>query len=257
MDKKYVSLLLAVLMFFISSGIFAFENKHKIELTIGEKNITIEGKPGIIESEPIEKDGKIYIDINILKHLKGIDVSYDQATKKISISQERPKVFLNGGEKNELISLIKTSKIIYIEMYQLTNNEIIEALRQRAYGIDDVSIRIILDTNEEANLCYYKKINTEQYLENKDRCIIRWRWGRSEKNNKYFHMHRKVALFIDNLGNMTTYLGSTNWTDNALNNKNWEIGILFQDRELGLQIKEEFLEFWKDNKKSLDVRVKQ
>lgn len=238
MNKKYISVILTGLMFFISTGTFAFENKHKIELFVGEKNITIGDKSTIIESEPIEKDGKIYIDISTLKHLKGIDVSYDQTTKKISISQERPKVFINGDEKKELINLIKTSKIIYIEMYTLTSKEILDAINFASTNNKAV-IRLILDRYQKENISFDDKNNTEKYIE-KNNCIVRWRSG--EKKGPFYKMHRKLAIF----DNKMYFLGSTNFTNAGFKGNN-EIGMIFKDTELSFLLSNEFLLNWKQS----------
>jgi biopolymer transport protein ExbD len=234
MDKKYVSVLLTILMIFISTGTFAFENKHKIGLVVGERNITIGNKPTIIESEPIEKDGKIYIDINTLKHLKGIDVSFDQATKKVSISQDRPKIYFNGAERNDLIKLIKTSKTIYIEMYTLTSKEILDAINIASKN--KAKIRLILDKSQKANTSFDGKNNTEKYLEKND-CIVRWRGGKSGNLNS---MHRKMAVF----DNKIFYLGSTNWTNSGFF-YNFEVGMLYDDKENASLLSNEFLNDWK------------
>lgn len=249
MDKKHISVLLAVLIFSISTGTFAFENRHKIELVVGEKNIAIEDKTTIIESEPIEKDGKIYIDINTLKYLKGIDVSYDQATKKVSISQERPRIFFNGAEKKDLINLIRKSKIIFVEMYLLTDNEIIEELHKKAYTEKDVMIRIILNKDLK-NKSFKKGANTERYIENmlknkdnREISLINWINGRIESNYYLKSMHRKLAIF----DSKTIFIGSTNWTETAFN-ENWEVGLIYNDKDEANKLSNLFLEHWKSCK---------
>lgn len=234
MKKKHIIVTLTVLMFFLTTGTFAFENIHKIGLVVGEKNITVDGKATTIENEPIEKDGKIYIDINTLKHLKGIDVSYDQATKKISISQERPKIYINGTERNELINLIKTSKTIYIQMYTLTSKDILDVLNVASKN--KAKIRIMLDKSQKANTSFDGKNNTEKYIEKND-CIVRWRGGKSGKLNS---MHRKMAVFDNN----TIFIGSTNWTNAGFFN-NYEVGMLYDDKEIACLLSNEFLNDWK------------
>lgn len=54
-------------------------------------------------------------------------------------------------------------------------------------------------------------------------------------------MHRKLAVFDGE----TFYLGSGNWTEPGLTGKNWEMNIIWKNKEYADYIKQDFDAMWK------------
>ena len=85
----------------------------------------------------------------------------------------------------------------------------------------------------------------EQTLESAG-CDVRWK-----KCDKI--MHRKIAVFDSE----TFYIGSGNWTDFGLGSdlkkgKNWELNMIWRNREYAGAIVDDFNTVWSDDSACLD-----
>lgn len=141
---------------------------------------------------------------------------------KMTDIDSQPVIFFDESSKPEVLGLIGNAKqSIHVEMFQLGDENVIEALAQAARrGID---VRIILsdDTRNESDKEFFSRdehhqIDMEQFLEQAG-CQVKW----ISKRDMY-SWHRKIAVF----DRYVVFMGSTNWTRTGFEN-NSECNVRF------------------------------
>ncbi|HPV86776.1 MAG TPA: phospholipase D family protein, partial [Caldisericia bacterium] len=146
----------------------------------------------------------------------------------------------------------KNTKRIWIEMYELTDSDILDSLKKRAEE-KDIDIKIILDYRqhndyaESDNAKYSRMVDFECNLENarnNKNCEVRW-WQFC--NDNYQKLHRKIFLF----GKDTIWIGSSNISHYGLYDKNKEINLKIVDSKLASEFEEIFKKDWCDPDKNI------
>lgn len=133
-----------------------------------------------------------------------------------------PVLFFDESTKAEVLDLIGNAKrSIHIEMFQLGDENVIEALAQAANSGIDVRIILSDDSRNVSEKEFYsrdkhRQIDMEQYLEQAG-CQVRW----ISKRDMY-SWHRKIAVF----DRLVVFMGSTNWTRTGFEN-NSECNVRF------------------------------
>lgn len=218
----------------------AFQNQKTIVVKLGDSNVIVDGVKKTYATKPFFKDGKLMVQVDVLREFPGADFKWDINTKTATITVEKPKIYFDSAEYNDLINLIQnTKKKIDIQMYRLTEDGIIKEIKKAATR--GVRIRIVLDKHMDN----YKEMATgsilEDYLENNNStCDVRWKNGMKV-------MHRKIAVFDDSI----VFMGSTNWTFHGLcpkkdNNCNWEVGLIYKNDNLVSEFLKQFEYEWTD-----------
>ena len=256
--KKLIHLVLLVIVFGVSTAQADVNNRVNVKLTAGSKTYSDElNKPAKLSAAPVlasetinGKPVKVWlVPIGNLKKFLDIDeFRWDKKQNSLTIYREKPTIIFNNSdnEGNTVIGELKrligsADKSIDIEMYRLQEESIIKEL-VGAGKSKKVKIRIILDKHPDN--CRRGLINEgktiEQSLESAG-CDVRWK-----KCDKI--MHRKVAIF----DRETFYLGSGNWTDFGLGadekkGKNWELNMIWRNREYASQIVGDFDDVWNDS----------
>ncbi len=122
--------------------------------------------------------------------------------------------FLHGAEKS-----------IDVEMYVLTDAEVIDALERAEQR--GVQVRMILDPNQQGN---------QKHVERLKQHGVEVKWF---PINKPAQMHRKLAI----VDGKRLFAGSVNWTHNGLA-RNEELMLLVEDPEIARKLGETFAEDW-------------
>ncbi|MFH1504168.1 MAG: phospholipase D family protein [Candidatus Omnitrophota bacterium] len=136
------------------------------------------------------------------------------------------KVYVDKEIKPVVLRLIsEAEKQIDIEMYILTDRNVIEAL-EKAEG-RGVEVRLILDPNQRYNLEHTDDLKREGVE-------IKW-----YPVSKPALMHRKAAIFDEE----KVILGSCNWSRNGFTNSK-EINVLINDAQAVKEIIEIFSGDW-------------
>ena len=262
--KKLIHLIMMVIVFGSSLVAADTNNRQNIKLFIGKKEYINEyGEKAYLTTEPIVKkvinDQKskdvALVPIRDLKSFFDMDSpGWDADRKMMTLYIEKPLIIFNSQDKDETTTVINqlakrinsADESIIIEMYRLQEKSIIKTLHdiKHAKG-GKINIKIILDkhpdnkkTLKELNIPFeknskYKDSTTIiEYLKDVN-CEIKWKSCGSI-------MHRKIAVFDDE----TYYLGSGNWTEPGLTGKNWEMNIIWKNKEYAGYIKQDFDEMW-------------
>jgi len=122
--------------------------------------------------------------------------------------------FLHGAEKS-----------IDVEMYVLTDAEVIDALERAEQR--GVQVRMTLDPNQQGN---------QKHIERLKQHGIEVKWF---PINKPAQMHRKLAI----VDGTKLFAGSVNWTHNGLA-RNEELMLLVEDPEIAKKLDEIFAGDW-------------
>ena len=134
----------------------------------------------------------------------------------------KPVIFFDQSSKNEVLDLIANAKeSIHVEMFQLGDENIIEALAQAAKRGIEVKMILSDDSRNESDKEYYSReehpqIDMDAYLEQAG-CQIKW-----VKKRDMYSWHRKIAVFDRHV----VFMGSTNWTRTGFEN-NSECNVRF------------------------------
>ena len=124
-----------------------------------------------------------------------------------------------------LEALSRAERTIDIEMYVLSDAEVIEALeRAEARG---AAVRVILDPHQASN---------QRHLDRLNACGAEVKWFPVRKPAQ---MHRKLAI----LDGARVLAGSVNWTGNGLE-RNEELLLVLDDPAIAQQLTEVFAEDW-------------
>jgi phosphatidylserine/phosphatidylglycerophosphate/cardiolipin synthase-like enzyme len=142
------------------------------------------------------------------------------------VRAEGVNVYVDKEIKPVILRLIyETDKTIDIQMYILSDQDVIEALeRAEDRGVE---VRIILDPSRRYNLKYIDELRREGVE-------IKW-----YPVNKPALMHRKLAIF----DREKILLGSANWSRNGLTN-NKEITVLIDDIRTVDRVADIFSDDW-------------
>jgi phosphatidylserine/phosphatidylglycerophosphate/cardiolipin synthase-like enzyme len=172
--------------------------------------------------------------------------SWDNGTKTIysvkvrlaSAYQDIQEVdYINDADKgfSKLERLIEESEYnIYISMYTLTNNKLIEKLRNPKHPSRQTFI--ILDYNEVQKCNDYKKLIGVKnvYIKYKRRLT------QKGKTDTYYKFHKKVGIF----DGKAIFIGSSNWTEYGFE-VNDEQNIMIKSKTTATKAKDDFLKEWK------------
>ena len=136
------------------------------------------------------------------------------------------QVYTDREIRPALLECLNTAQeSLDIEMYTLTNPEVIAALEQaEARGVE---VRVILDPNQKGNDRYVERL-TGQGAEVKWFPVV-----------KPALMHRKLAI----VDGKQILAGSVNWTANGLT-KNEELLLVIEDPTVARQLAEKFDADW-------------
>lgn len=135
-------------------------------------------------------------------------------------------VYTDRGIRPALLEFLRQAEhSIDVEMYTLTDHEVVEALeRAEARG---VQVRVILDPNQSAN---------QQHVDRLKQRGAEVKWFPVKKPAL---MHRKLAI----VDGTKLFAGSVNWTHNGLA-KNEEVMLIVEDPEAATKLEELFAEDW-------------
>lgn len=241
MRKSTLLIHFIVICGLLLGNVSAFQNQKTIVVKVGDSNIIVDGVKKSFIVKPFIKDGKMVVQMDLIKEFPGTEIKWDGKTKSATITVEKPKIFFDGEEYDTLIQLINSAtRKIDLQMYRLQEPGIINALKDA--GRRGVQVRIFLDKDDK-NVTYIdtdsKKKCQEDTLEyGEPSCIVRWKYGMGI-------MHRKLSIFDEK----TVFIGSTNWTNNGLctensKNCNWEIGIVYNNADLVKNIENIFENEW-------------
>jgi phosphatidylserine/phosphatidylglycerophosphate/cardiolipin synthase-like enzyme len=143
-------------------------------------------------------------------------------TVPVSNSDTPPVLFFDDEAKSEVLYLIGSAKIsIHVEMFQLGDENVIEALADAASRGIDVKIILSDDPKNKSDKEFFDRtvrhqIDMEKFLEDAG-CQVRW----IPKRDMY-SWHRKIAVFDGTV----VFMGSTNWTRTGFQN-NSEVNVRF------------------------------
>ncbi|MCE5177316.1 MAG: phospholipase D-like domain-containing protein [Caldisericales bacterium] len=224
-------------------AIYGFGSSTKI-ITIkpGDKTIIVDGSRIILDATPQVIGGKLFVPLSVFSQVPGTKQEYNAKTKTATITTEVPELYFDYELKKPLLELIGKSKKIDLELYRLSDPEIINALKTSASK--GVKIRIILDKHPE-NKTFEGGGDTEKTLEygNQNNCTVKWLSGVGYKSI----MHRKLGIFDGN----TIFVGSSNWTSAALkkdDDYNREASIIFKNKNTCSKALKEFDANWTNSK---------
>lgn len=239
--------LVAPLLIIASSCLFAiygFGSSTKI-ITIkpGDKTIIVDGSRIVLDATPQVIGGKLFVPLSAFSQVPGTKQEYNAKTKTATITTEVPELYFDYELKKPLLELIGKSKKIDLELYRLSDPEIINALK--ASASKGAKIRIILDKHADNETFDDggKKKNTEATLEygNQKNCIVKWLSGAGSGYKTI--MHRKLGIFDGN----TIFVGSSNWTRAALEKDtsyNREASITFKNKDACSKASKKFEADW-------------
>jgi phosphatidylserine/phosphatidylglycerophosphate/cardiolipin synthase-like enzyme len=126
--------------------------------------------------------------------------------------------------------LLNAEKRIWIEMYDLSSDEIIDLLK-RIGEKANIDIRILLDLNDNNIDKWTKHGKTKQ---------LKWGEIRFGNPNIFWAYHLKLAIIDD-----TIIFGSANWSYSGLI-KNREAILVIQDKNILNKCTEIFLQDWQN-----------
>lgn len=252
--RKLLHLVVLILIINIPVSNSNVLNRFSAKITANNKDIIInriklnEKSSITCRVAPFIKQGVLFAPVADLKPVIDFDDKFwDPNSRSLTIYKEEPMLVVDdatipydGTAEEKLIELIQQAKkSIEIQMYRFQNDQIIKELYKRKLENNGIAVRILLD-KADGN-CRVGIINPgetiEKSLEN-IHCIVKW------KKSKQI-MHRKVAVF----DNETFYLGSGNWTENGLTGKNWELGLIWRNKDIAEKISSEFHGIWGDDNK--------
>lgn len=248
MKNKIIVIQTLIILLFLFSNVESYNNNKLIRITVGSKDFKVvdgdnntsqyqfDVAPRIVGEKMLVQASKVFNN----KVITGASIrQYDHKTKTATIIVDEPEVFFNGAEKDLMIKIInEAKKSIDIAMYRIQEedaiNSIVEASKKK-----DLTIRIIL--NKDKFNCDYISLIEKEYDKDGGNFKIKWK-------NTGAIMHRKLMV----IDGKTITLGSTNWTDNALKKKNWEITLISNNIDIAKKITEQFDKEWKNNEYTED-----
>lgn len=243
MKNKIIVIQTIIILLLLFSNVESYSNNKLIRITVGRKDfVVVDGDDKVTNYEfdvaPRIVSGNTLIQANKLfnnKVIAGTSIrGYDNKTKTATIMVDEPEVFFNGSEKDLMIKIInEAKKSIDIAMYRIQEedaiNSIVEASKKKG-----LIIRMIL--NKDKFNCDYISLIEKEYDIEGGNFKIKWK-------NTGAIMHRKLMV----IDGKTITLGSTNWTDNAFKNKNWEITLISNNIDIAKKITEQFDKEWKND----------
>lgn len=154
--------------------------------------------------------------------LSGCSATLPKEVVHMGETDQKPILFFDEFSKSEVLDLIGNAKqSIHVEMFQLGDENVIEALADA--GSRGVDVKMILsdDSRNVSEKEFYSRdehhqIDMEQYLEQAG-CQVKW----ISKRDMY-SWHRKIAVFDRSV----VFMGSTNWTRTGFEN-NSECNVRF------------------------------
>jgi phosphatidylserine/phosphatidylglycerophosphate/cardiolipin synthase-like enzyme len=150
-------------------------------------------------------------------------------------NENSPVLFFDDSSKTEVLDLINNTKqSIHVEMFQLGDENVIQALAQAARRGIDVKIILSDDIRNVSDKEFYSQeehhqIDMEQFLEQAG-CQVKW----ISKRDMY-SWHRKIAVF----DRLVVFMGSTNWTRTGFEN-NSECNVRFSSATQSLIFESQF-----------------
>lgn len=246
--NKIIAIQTLIILLFLFSNVESYSNNKLIRITVGRKDfVVVDGDnkvtnyefdvaPRIVNNKMLVQASKVFNN----KVITGASIrQYDNETKTATIMVDEPEVFFNGAEKDLMIKIIhEAKKSIDIAMYRIQEedaiNSIVEASKKKS-----LTIRMIL--NKDKFNCDYISLIEKEYDIEGGNFKIKWK-------NTGAIMHRKLMV----VDGKTITLGSTNWTDNALKNKNWEITLISNNIDIAKKITEQFDKEWESNEYTED-----
>ncbi|NTU60963.1 MAG: hypothetical protein HGA95_01340 [Caldiserica bacterium] len=137
-------------------------------------------------------------------------------------TEQKPVLFFDESSKTEVLNLIENAKqSIHVEMFQLGDENVIEALADAAKRGIDVKMILSDDSRNVSEKEFYNRdkhhqVDMEEYLEQAG-CQVKW-----IKKRDMYSWHRKIAVFDRSV----VFMGSTNWTRTGFEN-NSECNVRF------------------------------
>ncbi len=189
-------------------------------------------------------DGQMMVPLAFLRDLTQSQMDINAQDKTATLKVSTPEIYFENYKfKERLLSLIKgAKKQIFVEIYILTNIDIIKALAAKQNT--GVKVCVIIDDKEGG---YFKK-NTALYKSNKLK--VRRDWIVDNESI----MHRKLCV----IDSKFVTQGSSNWTLQGLNkegyayrkttNINEEVNMVFDSADLARQVEEQFYANWRVSK---------
>ena len=230
---KKTLLLMAVLMV-VSASVSGASSS--VQMTVGSNIIKVDGKPITLSQNVAKTDAGIMIPIEVLS--AGLGVMVKQKDNVIDVKpKESPEiVFINDDDKglSKLLSLFDEVKYnVYISMYSLTNNKLIDKIIET--GNSRGQVFLLLDKIENQDAKDVKK------LVNKKNVYIKYVGKLTKKGtaDTYYKYHKKIAIF----DGKTIFTGSSNWTEYGFF-KNGEQNFIIRSRETADSAKKLFIDEW-------------
>lgn len=242
MKNKIIAIQTMIILLFLFSNVESYSNNKLIRVTVGSKDFKVvdgdnnisqyqfDVAPRIVSNKMLVQASKVFNN----KVISGTSIrQYDNETKTATIMVDEPEVFFNGQEKEIMLKIIREAKkSIDIQMYRIQEEDAINAIVETSRN-KDLKIRIILNKDKfnRDSICSIE----EKYDKPDGNFRIKWK-----KTGAI--MHRKLMVVDEK----TVVLGSTNWTDYALNQKNWEVTLINNNTDIAKKIAEQFRKEWED-----------
>jgi phosphatidylserine/phosphatidylglycerophosphate/cardiolipin synthase-like enzyme len=137
-------------------------------------------------------------------------------------TDQKPVLYFDESSKTEVLNLIENARqSIHVEMFQLGDENVIEALADAAKRGIDVKMILSDDSRNVSEKEFYnrdkhRQVDMEEYLEQAG-CQVKW-----IKKRDMYSWHRKIAVFDRSV----VFMGSTNWTRTGFEN-NSECNVRF------------------------------
>lgn len=141
---------------------------------------------------------------------------------RMTETEQKPVLFFDESSKTEVLNLIENARqSIHVEMFQLGDENVIEALADAAKRGIDVKMILSDDSRNESEKEFFSReehhqIDMEKFLEQAG-CQVKW-----IKKRDMYSWHRKIAVFDRSV----VFMGSTNWTRTGFEN-NSECNVRF------------------------------
>ncbi len=186
-------------------------------------------------------DGQMMVPLAFLRDLTQGQLDINAQDKTATLKVSTPEIYFENYKfKERLLSLIKgAKKQIFVEIYILTNIDIIKALAAK----QNTGVKVCVIIDDE-----YLKKNTALYKSNKLK--VRKDWIVDNESI----MHRKLCV----IDSKFVTQGSSNWTLQGLNkegyarhkttNINEEVNMVFDNADLARQVEEQFYADWRVSK---------